>query len=623
MKHSQLWLLALLSVLTLMTATSVMASEDGARVSGSWELGMSGINTDDNAARVNEYGSVRADDGISLAPKLDLEFKNGGFLLEAKSETMGPRDQKHELSIDAGRVFKYEGELNVLEHHKDHDTLGHLGATMQGDIAGNQPRVFTDRTENPEIYEQELDNDYIVTRREWKNEAELVIPQLANVTFRAGIRVETREGMEQAVGMDKCGSCHVVADGKEIDERTEDVTLGATGKFGLLTVDYEYLNRNFNEDGATPMRAYDASSGTHGNDGYADTSILLYGGSGDDPLRPYGETPDSEKESHMLKARLDLPKSTSVTASYVKADIESSKDGEDGVYELVGDDKLESEYEGFAAKFASTINRTLHLSLRGNVYEIDGPDYYVDFPARDEGTVTAKDISAGDGDIDSYVNPQHYESAESREVTELSLDGRYRLARYTTLRFGYDYEDIERDAEDHYNSTETHTYKLGLNTRVNRDLSARINYEFQDIDEPFAGSHVGIAQNHPDAITDPAYPGMAWLITDKYLGTDGNIGDVMYWNSVYPARGLESTNRPDAVHKVDFNSTWSPSSNMAATIFARVRYQDNDSVKYEQTTYSPGVSFWYAPTQKLNLTMFYAFNRQETENQMCVGWYHG
>jgi hypothetical protein len=92
MKHSQLWLLALLSVLTLMTATTVMASENDARVSGSWELGMSGVSIDDNAARVNEYTSVRNDDGVALAPKLDLEFKNGGFLLDAKSETMGPRD---------------------------------------------------------------------------------------------------------------------------------------------------------------------------------------------------------------------------------------------------------------------------------------------------------------------------------------------------------------------------------------------------------------------------------------------------------------------------------------------------------------------------------------------------
>jgi hypothetical protein len=62
---------------------------------------------------------------------------------------------------------------------------------------------------------------------------------------------------------------------------------------------------------------------------------------------------------------------------------------------------------------------------------------------------------------------------------------------------------------------------------------------------------------------------------------------------------------------------------MAATLFARVRIEENDDVSYEQQTYVPGVSLYYAPNGKLNLTMAYTFNKQETENQMCVGWYHG
>ncbi len=62
---------------------------------------------------------------------------------------------------------------------------------------------------------------------------------------------------------------------------------------------------------------------------------------------------------------------------------------------------------------------------------------------------------------------------------------------------------------------------------------------------------------------------------------------------------------------------------MAATLFARVRIEENDAVKYQQETYVPGVSFYYAPNNKMNLTMAYTFNKQETENQMCVGWYHG
>ncbi|MEA3544456.1 MAG: GSU2204 family outer membrane beta-barrel protein, partial [Thermodesulfobacteriota bacterium] len=153
MKRSQLWLLALLSVLTLMVTTTVaMANEDGAHMSGSLELGVSGVNTDDNARRVNEYGSVRAEEGISLAPKLNLEFISDTSMVEITSDTMGPRDQHHSFEIDASRIFKFGSDYSVMQHHYDHDNINHIGATVLGDIFGNQPRVTSPATiGNPEV----------------------------------------------------------------------------------------------------------------------------------------------------------------------------------------------------------------------------------------------------------------------------------------------------------------------------------------------------------------------------------------------------------------------------------------------------------------------------------------
>lgn len=80
---------------------------------------------------------------------------------------------------------------------------------------------------------------------------------------------------------------------------------------------------------------------------------------------------------------------------------------------------------------------------------------------------------------------------------------------------------------------------------------------------------------------------------------------------------------PETVHEAKLNTTWAPQSNLAATFFARVRQEENDNVGYEQTTYVPGFNVWFAPVSNLNLTMAYTFNKQETENKMCVGWYHG
>lgn len=670
MKQSQLWLLALLTVLTFVAATTAMAEEGAGHLTGSWELGMSGINTDDNAARVNEYGSVRQEDGVSLAPQLDLEFEKGGFILELESETMGPRDQQHSLGLDFGRVFKLESELSVLEHTKDHETLAQMGATARDDIGGGQPSVTTDSiyanlieaTGNDGVavgggnlldadknlaydpavaWDQEVSNNYVVTRREWVNEAELVIPQLANVTFKAGARIETREGMEQSISLAKCASCHVSAVGKEIDERTEEYTLGATGKFGLLTVDYEYLTRDFEEQSGGAFRWYQNAAGPAlysadfgakaGDLKLAKASQIIY----DKSELELNRTPDSEKDSHMVKARLDLPNNTIFSASYVNADIESQKSDQPGEYTFEGSDTLKSEYEGFNGKLATKLG-PVRLSLRGGMYEIDGPKYSLMFPDRQEAIdletaeALAGNISTSHYDNFNYSDPtsavpympviQEYESAESREVTEFGFDAVYRLARATTLRLGYEYEDVERDEEE-LGETETHTFTGAINTRVNKTLSGRISYKYQDIDEPFAGVHVGIAQEI--GTVDPLNPDLWYLNTADFTGTDPNDKFAYYWNSVYSSRTLESTNQPDEVHEAKLSTTWSPSANMAATFYMRFRYEENDTVEYEQSTFVPGMSFWYAPSDKLNLTMSYTFNNQDTENRICVGWYHG
>jgi hypothetical protein len=648
MKQRHLWLLALLSILTLITtATASLAGE--ATTSGHVEIGISGMDTDDSPARVNEYVKTSDDSDNTINPAVDLnvDFSDDGIAAEVEADLKGSDNYNFSLETDINRVFRFGLGYQSFQHWKDHETLDQMGATARDDIAGSQPNVTTDKiyadlinatgndfvgvggatlSSSPGVdglwntaddvlaydpaaaWAEEVSNDYIVTRRELKSEVDLALPMLPNIVFHAGLRIETREGMEQAIGLSKCGGCHVSAKGKEINERTEEFTFGATGKFGIVTLDYEYLTRDFEEQGATPTRFYLRPAPDTG--GLVKASSLLY----DTGDYEFGKTPDSKKDSHMLKARVDLPTNTIVSASYVNADIESTKTDEEGIFEL--DDKtLTSEYDGFNGKIATAFG-PVRLSLRGGYYEIDGPEYSVTYDTRDDAT------GAGRPQTHVLDNTQEYHSAESREVTEFGIDAVYRLAKATTLRLGYEYEEINR-AHEELGETDTHTLKAAVKTRLNKTLSGRISYEYQDISDPFAAHNAtGIAQGDPDYF-DPV-SGLAWLDTSQFVndGT-GNDNWVYYWNSVYPSRGFDATNQPDAVHEAKLNSTWAPSANMAATFFMRVRYEENDDVNYEQTTFVPGASFWYAPSDKLNLTMSYTFNNQDTENRACVGWYHG
>lgn len=624
MRQPQSWLLALLSVLALMTTAS-MAFAEGNALGGHVEVGATGINTKDNAARVNEYVRGRSEDGISFAPKLSLEGEMGEHsAFELEADANGPRDQKFNLELDAARIFRLGFDYQVMEHWKDHETLDQMGATGRDDTGGSQPSVTTDKIfanlpagasvgggtlnyDPLQAYTEELSNDYLVTRRELKSEADLVVPSLPNVVFHTGMRIEKRQGLEQAIGVTKCDNCHVSAVGKKIDEVTEDYVFGATGKFGLLTVDYEYLTRTFSESGSTPSRYYeDATNPTAYNMLYENGDFA------------FGRTPDSEKDSHALKARIDLPKDASLTASYVKSDIESSKSQTQGEYLLLDGSTLKSEYESFGTKLAGKIGKNLRLSLRGGIYDIDVNGNEIYYPARDAANAAA---------AWPETNTDAWHSAEARKVKEVGTDLVYRLARGTTLRLGYEFEEVDRDEEELL-ETDTHTLKASVKTRLNKALSGNLSYQFQKIDDPLPGAHVGIAQGDPLAIQDPLGSGL-WYYNTAAMNTPGdqlpaaNPDNTWYWTDVYPNRQLESTNLPDEVHEAKLSTTWAISANKAATLFARVRQAENDEVEFEQTTYVPGVSLWYAPNGKMNLTMAYTFNKQETENQMCVGWYHG
>lgn len=649
MKQRHTRLLALLSILMFVLLPCLSLA---AETSGSLEVGGVLTDIDDNTARVNEYAKNRSDEGVSPSAELKVKSIDGASAFDLDVDLKGEDNFNLETGIDFNRILRLDISLDSLSHWKDHENMEQIGATMAADLEGDQPRIFSDLTipdpsapigvldtSDPiaqrdgarEHYYQELDNDYIVTRREWENEADLTLPQLPNLTFHAGMRIETRNGQEQSITSSKCSYCHVSAQGKDINERTEDFTAGVTGKFGLLTVEYEYLNRTFDDRSEDVTYQYQGVP-THSPNGGGDPffpvdmqeQLLYYGGE-----ESYSQTPDSEKETHNLKARVDIDRNTNIKASYVKSENTSDKDPND-IYSL-GSEELKTEFESFGGKIATRFGG-LRLSLRGNTYEIEDNSTSL--------TWTPQSVAGGDGTIDENIINQsdftfddEWTSAEAREVTEFGIDAVYRLLRYTTLRFGYEYEEEER-AEHHLGETETNTLTAAVNSRFGKGLRGRLSYEFQDIDDPFVTEHAkGIAQGLGDLLTYDEN-GIALIRRPDAVAlsnADPDVNDyiagdpILYWDAYgpYGLRTLDATNQPDEVNELKGQLSWSVNPQMAATFFMRYRMEENGEVGYEQDTFVPGANIWFAPTSKLNLTMSYTFNKQETENKMCVGWYHG
>lgn len=658
-----------LSLAALLACVSTAVAEGQSSFSGSMEAGAAGVGISDSAKRVNEYSVIRPRQGAEAYGKVDLTGVNNGIAVDVKADYMGSRDQKYDLGIDIKRILRLNSSYDSFLHWLDHDKIDYLDAgirranlTTPGSAAGwvvlspnSVPPAFNAvaetalgtevRVVNPPVantsqqfgratvYGEDFtkNDDFSIIRREWKNHVDLTFPQLPNITFHAGYRMEEREGTEQSIGMSKCTACHITGQSRKVDEQTEDFTAGATGRFGLLTIDYSYLDRQFREKAAAPVRRYDPTNNP-GTD-YApsntnfDNRITYDYEAG---ALPYDVIPDSDKESHILKARIDLPRSSIISASLVNSKVESKKTDEPdpntanaafGGF-IYPKKTIETTYDAYGLKATTKLTKKLTLNARLRYEEQESDDRRVIYQLAN----TAPTGGLG-GAVDLTSLDRVYHSVLSREILTLGFDAIYRLGLKDTLRLSYEFKDLDRE-DEHFGTTESHTIKADYKTRPTKNLNARVGYTFQHFNRPFEYEDAALYQNPVTGL--------------NYFDKDGNVatsyGDPTTWAVGYilgtgPTYGVEFydkrvadlSNQPEDVHEGKVALTWSPQANLSATVNLRARFEENDldHSNWKQQTYSPGLSVWYAPTNNFNLTFAYNYHAQSTESDFCQGWYDG
>ena len=483
-------------------------------------------------------------------------------------------------------------------------------AALPPSIAGQT--VAWQQVGRASVYGEDFAKDQVfeITRKEAKANADLTLPFLPNVTFHAGVRNERREGTEQSIGMSKCTACHVTGGSREVAEQTDEFNVGATGRFGLLTVDYNYKNSEFRENAAAPTRVYDpalapspATPYTPGNAVFDNRLLYDY----EDGALVYDQTPDSKKQSHVLKARMDFANDTSLIGSFVNSDTKSRKQGEAGIWNIA-DQELKSTYDGYGFRLASKVTDSVKVLLHGKLEQVETDDSVITFFPM--GTTAQPNL--GGGTLPASIT-NTYESVESRDVVTLGADAVWRLARKSTLRLGYEYKADDRDSE-HYGKTTKQTADAILKTVLGKNVTFRAGYTYQNIDDPFMHEN---AAGYIDPITGLPYT------NDPTVNVIGN--GPLYGTAFYDLRQTDLSNQPENVHEGKVSSTWSPVANFSTTAAIRYRNEENelDRSEWQQETLSPSLSFWYAPAQKLNLTFAYNYLGQRAESRFCQGWYDG
>lgn len=642
----------------LLIATALPAAVWAAEVTGSIEAGAAGVATKDSPLRVNEYSTIRPDDGAGAYGKMDLRVHSGGLGVDVEADVFGSRDQKYDLGIDANRIFRLRSDYQKYQHWLSHDQINYLDAAVPpaqgapGSTVTLGPNVvpgfIRPATYNPatgqvkaggpapgnaltdqqigraSVYGEDLTPglDFNIRYSEWENKSDITLPQLPNLTFHAGYREQKREGIEQSIGMSKCTACHITGQGREVDEETKDYSAGVTGKFGRLTVDYTFLDREFREQAGNPMRWYDPALSPAGAFYNTPSSLgtvaarlgerpfdsrLLY--EYQDGILAYDTTPDSDKQSHTIKARYDFSQDTSLVGSWVNATVESDKNSERGIF-VLNDDNLETEYDGYAFKFATKLLPNLKLSLRGKLEEIDADDVAMTFYT--VGTDVQANLnrfpaSTSGGVLPTRAITASYDPLAAREILTLETDIIYRLTPKSSIKLAYEFQEIDRDDEA-YDTTKSHSIEATYRAKYGKALSTRVSYKYKKIDDPLM--HIDAAEVPEGTNQDPT----PTIATGSLYGTQ-----------YYDLRQTDLSNLPEDIHEGKASVTWSPRPNLSATVSYRIKMEENDldRLTWEQTTHSPSLSLWYAPTGDLSFTVAYNYFAQATEAKFCQGWYDG
>ncbi|MBN2233116.1 MAG: MtrB/PioB family outer membrane beta-barrel protein [Deltaproteobacteria bacterium] len=631
----------------------LMAAAD--ETTGSVSLGLGVVDMDDSREGAGEYRTL--DQGANVEFGAQVDGWQKGIKYDAEIDITDQDEYRGALDLDFRRYFRTENSYQRFMHWLENDDLVNwntdpdfafpatMGPADPYYTALGSKAIMCAPTAvgaNVAVYQHDSwGDDLYIKREEYKSHNEFLIPGAEFIKIHADYRLEKRHGYEQGRTMNKCSGCHFFAEDRRLDERTEDFKIGATAHLGMLTVDYTFFHREFEEDAATPTNVFDTASN---NGGLADQKMLWDSADG---AIPYDATPDSKKDSHIVKAQFVMPFNTTLFGTYVNSTVENdtatnyNTTYDNGAYGV--SDDPEYDYDRIAFRLTSAPIKNLTLSLRYTYEDLDSDEVEILY---EDGAFVDSHVTGG-----TYLDPtlyglhdynEHHDgfpwervSSLSRETDTYGADFKYRLFARTSLLLGYEYEEDDREYEA-LGETETNTFKVALNSRYFDKLSFRLKYQYEDIDNPFA--HEGAAFADGDAIGRwladqvAANPGTCPDLAGQYSSAGLGMPWFGYANEyfvMYNSRQATLTSEPDETHEVTLNLTYAISPKMSANFHYKYVQEDSSmhipgvSSGFDKESHSPGVDLWFAPSDKLTFTLAYQYDTMEDEAFLSIPAYGG
>ena len=678
--------------------------------------GYHGYSTDDYKGRAAEYETTDSSPDFKLHVKGDTK----SFNLDVNGRYKDSDDNAVGANIDFSRIFRIDVNYDQFIHRLDHDefyapyirkstTLGNpqykTPVAVNNDSSDPQPDSFvfknypaydsvaTFETHGPKAFrytDLDVGKDYIYNIERFGSSFKLQIPSFPNLIFHGGYDYKNKSGYRQVQTMSHCASCHVVAQSQRVDQTTQTWKIGGTLKTGPLTLDFTHKSKRFTTDDSSVYNFYEMTHHPPAWDPqYGGTAYPPPGGEeGTFGNRlnyqyenlPFARVPETDKNTEIFKARLDLTKGTHLTGMYVY-----SKATDTDRTEALNKD-LDQKYQSVMGRITSHPIKNLTMTAGVKYYAIDADDITV----QDGGGAPnpANSLLPTPGSFwgyDDYINGDptmnfsyNRKSVADRDVTEFDTSANYNFNSYVTTRIEYRFKDINRDnglqywenraaltdaynnialnnaddmtqpvpADYHldeygYGDPQIHTVDGTVYFYPRSNLNGRFSVLFEYDNDPFEYPHAKgekskvlqsaltpnycfnpVTGQYPNVATPSCTPPGCVCVhgaPSTGIGNSTNYADFF----VPLNRIEEGTNQPTHTYKTELSLNWSPTATTSISPLISYTYQDNDDTPWESQKLNLGVNAWWAPTNKLNFVLAYNFYHEKTTTDYWFTYFNG
>lgn len=568
---------SLLLTAALVALPLIASAQDDGTTSATVEIGGRTADVTDSPAVAAEYLST--DDSAVLDLGLATHQDWGSLFVDAGY--VGSDDNQLSVDFDIARMVRSHTSYQKFNHRLGHNEMEHLeGTSING-------KVIINTDFDPGF-------EYATTYSDLNHRTEFQLASIPALTLAVEFREQQREGHTQAFTTSHCDTCHVKSQKHALDEKTSDGTLEGivAGSWGRLRA--AFSSRELRQ--GTPSVTVEFDNAVHPELQTPVFDNRLQYDSDVGPV-PADLLVDIDKDTARLDLTLTDLGGFTVTGGGVWSETENKYTG------------LKSDYAGYLLNATRMLGKEWRLRWRGRIYSIDNDDVFVD--TNDRPSIAGPHA----GRTYEEVYGRNYDfwrmSALDRDVLESRLDLSYRMGgKAGSLRFGWDYEAIDRENYDVLPGESTTTENiLGASWRTRPTKASRVEATIRhgEIDNPFMlinGSCSTLVSDRYTAPWDPAIP---------------------QYDDFQAARIAETTASPSSWDELKLLGSimMGPSTLSGTYRWWDGSNSDGDLTDWSKTNQSATVTWWSAPSQSWDWYIGYAWLESVLDAPACIPIFDG